>query len=252
MPPQSIRDSTKSFFQPKNRPTLVLGVYLAEIENNFGRIATEIDRSTDFPVEQHWAAIGKIAPNHPNPNTTDLVLTEPGPKFTLINKLLADANINEREYILIVDDDIELPENFLDEYLLQVRKFDLALAQPARTLDSYIDHPFVAQMPGLTARRTRFVEIGPLFSIRRDLFDTLLPFDETSAMGWGYDLVWPVLVEQKKLKMGIVDATPVAHRLRKPVSNYDFGEAQTAMDHYLARNNHLSFDEAFTVVESYS
>ncbi len=235
-----------------DRSLLVLGVCLAEKENHFDRLSLEVDHSSLFEVTQKWAFIGAGETNPGNRGLIAFATPEPLPKFQLINILLARAAAGEAEYVLVVDDDIELPENFLDDYLGYVRQYDLALAQPARTLDSFIDHPFVAQMPGLTARRTRFVEIGPLFSIRRDLFDTLLPFDEISPMGWGYDLVWPVLVEQKALRMGIVDATPVAHKLRKPVSHYDFGEAQGAMDRYLARQPHLSFNEAFTILESYS
>jgi len=220
-----------------NKSVLAVGICLAEKENNFERIVVDIDNSSQYSIRQKWASLEK----------TELI-----PKFKLINTLLANANLSDFEYILVIDDDIELPGNFLNDYLEYIRQYDLALAQPARTLDSYIDHPFVGRMPGLTARLTRFVEIGPLFSIRRDLFDLLLPFDESSPMGWGYDLAWPVMVESNKLKMGIVDATPVTHNLRKPVSNYDFGEAQAAMDRYLERNPHLSFDEAFTIIESYS
>jgi hypothetical protein len=220
-----------------NNSVLAVGICLAEKENNFDGIVEEINNSSQYSIRQEWASLGK----------TELI-----PKFQLINTLLANADLSDFEYILVIDDDIELPKDFLDDYLGYIRHYDLALAQPARTLDSFIDHPFVGQMPGLIARRTRFVEIGPLFSIRRDLFDVLLPFDESSPMGWGYDLAWPVIMERKNLKMGIVDATPVTHNLRKPVSNYDFGEAQAAMDRYLSRQPHLSFDEAFTIIESYS
>jgi hypothetical protein len=231
---------------------LVLGVCLAKKENHFDRLSLEVDHASLYKVNQKWAAIGAAEPAPGKRGLIAFATLEPLPKFRLINTLLAGAAAGEAEYVLVVDDDIELPENFLDDYLGYVRQYDLALAQPARTLDSFIDHPFVGQMPGLTARRTRFVEIGPLFSIRRDLFDTLLPFDETSPMGWGYDLAWPVMVERRNLKMGIVDATPVTHNLRQPVSHYNFGEAQTAMDGYLSRNPHLSFEEAFTIIESYS
>jgi hypothetical protein len=239
---------------PRNifkKSVLVVGVYLAEEENYFDRIAHELDRSSQCRIVQKWAALGKMRLDPFTESLTNLITLQPTPKFQMLNRLLVNKEVNDLEYILFIDDDIELPKNFLDDYLGYIRQYDLALAQPARTLDSFIDHPFVGQMPGLTARRTRFVEIGPLFSIRKDLFDPLLPFDETSPMGWGYDLVWPVLVEQKKLRMGIVDATPVTHNLRKPVSHYNFSETQTAMDRYLAVNPHISFDEAFTIIESY-
>ena len=71
-------------------------------------------------------------------------------------------------------------------------------------------------------------------------------------MGWGYDYVWPVIMEEGGLRMGIVDATPVAHRLRKPTSYYDFEEARTALRALLARRPHLEKHEAFSVLEAYS
>jgi hypothetical protein len=139
----------------------------------------------------------------------------------------------------------------VDRYLALVERHDLALAQPARTHESYIDHAIVERLDGLAARQTRFVEIGPLFSIRADAASRLLPFDEASAMGWGYDFVWPVVIEGAGLRMGIVDATPVAHDLRKPVANYDYSTARGQMEAFLAAHPHLSKAEAFSIVEAY-
>ncbi len=69
---------------------------------------------------------------------------------------------------VITDHDVELPPFFLDRYLAWVRKYGFALAQPARTHDSYIDHRFVEQLDGITARQAQYVEIGPFFSMRPD------------------------------------------------------------------------------------
>src|SRR5439155_5541514 len=119
------------------------------------------------------------------------------------------------------DDDIALPRGFLDAFLGLQGRTGLALAQPARTHDSYYDHPIVERQLGVQARRTRFVEIGPLVSMRRDAAALLLPFDERSPMGWGYDNLWPLILGRHGLGMGIIDATPVNHGLRKPTAEYD-------------------------------
>src|SRR5262249_54252834 len=97
----------------------------------------------------------------------------------------------------------------------------------------------------------RFVEIGPLFSIRRDAMPLILPFDCSSPMGWGYDFVWPRSIEAAGLKMGIVDATPIVHSLRQPVANYEHAAADEQMRQYLEAHSHPSLDEAFVVLESY-
>jgi hypothetical protein len=71
-------------------------------------------------------------------------------------------------------------------------------------------------------------------------------------MGWGCDYVWPLVAERHKLKMGIVDAVPVAHNMRKPVAYYDHGTTGNAMRDYLAERPHLSKKDAFFIFESYA
>jgi len=132
------------------------------------------------------------------------------------------------------------------------QRFDFALCQPARTHDSYVDHCFVARLSGLLARQTRFVEIGPLVCVRSDAAPLLLPFNENCGMGWGLDFVWPVIMENAGLRMGIIDAVPVAHRIRKPTANYMYEDAHREMVRTLATNKHLKYQEAFQIVESFS
>jgi hypothetical protein len=231
---------------------LVAGVYLADRENAAADIACEIGRSRDWDVDQRWIALGKAQiPEALAPVTAWRQPTRAG-KFALLNRLLAEVDTGRYEFVLFADDDIVLPDAFVDRYLDLVTRHDLALAQPARTHDSYIDHWIVEQLDGLQARRTRFVEIGPLFSMRRDALHLLTPFSDASPMGWGYDFVWPILVEDAGLRMGIVDATPVAHNLRKPVAFYDNRDAAIAMQAYLADRRSLSRHDAFFIVEAYS
>ena len=84
-----------------------------------------------------------------------------------------------------MDDDILIPDDFVDRYLEIVANRGFALSQPARTHTSYIDHYFVAQLIGLESRQTNFVEIGPLFVVHCSAYSFILPFDERPPMGWG-------------------------------------------------------------------
>jgi hypothetical protein len=231
---------------------LVAGIYLSYQKNNIEHIVDEFNSTLKWDVVQKWASIGKNHPSRQVKDVTFLPLENGLPKFILLNVLLAKENLDYYDFIIISDDDIVLPKSFVDTYLSFVQQYDFALAQPARTPNSFIDHPFVRQFEGIKARRTRFVEIGPLLSIRRDIFSAILPFDETSFMGWGYDYIWPCVVEGMKLRMGIIDAVPVDHSLRKPVKNYNYDEANNSMMVYLSRHPHLSKDEAFRILESYS
>jgi hypothetical protein len=70
-------------------------------------------------------------------------------------------------------------------------------------------------------------------------------------MGWGLDFVWPMLMEKAGLRMGIVDATPIAHRMRRQVTGYNYDEAARGMSEVLATNPFMPRDRAFTVLETY-
>ena len=231
---------------------LVVGVFLSDKPNNAVHVTEQLARSSVWEVNQQWIALGSSAVPPELTALTVAALPEPSPKFVLINRLLSNPSYRDYAFVIVCDDDIRLPDGFLDTYLTLVCKHDFALAQPARTHDSYIDHPFVEQLDGIQARWTRFVEIGPLFSIRRDATSLLLPFDEASPMGWGYDLVWPHVLDAARLKLGIVDAAAVAHTLRKPLAHYSYPAARESMDRFLEQRPHLSTYEAFRIIESYA
>ena len=230
---------------------LVVGVVLADVSNLADNIAENLARSREWTVDQQWIAIAK-EPRHDTSLQVVETLSSGEPKFVILNRVLGNTNLYDYNYVIITDDDIELPPSFLDHYLTWVRKYDFALAQPARTHDSYIDHRFVEQLDGITARQTRYVEIGPLFSMRADALPILTPFDVKTPMGWGYDFTWPLAMDAAKLKMGIVDAVPVAHKLRKPVAHYVHAEADAQMKNYIAGQPHLKPEEAFYILESFA
>lgn len=232
---------------------LVVGIYLCDQKNNIEHIVKSFESSPGgWRVTQRWTAIGKHPGSEDVRKVTAESLRRGLPKFILLNKMLKREILDKYDFVIVCDDDITLPHNFLADYLGLVMKHDLALAQPARTHNSYIDHHFVERLDGLDARRTRFVEIGPVFSVRKDIYPVIFPFDESSYMGWGYDFVWPCLIDKLGLRMGIVDATPVEHSMRKPVKNYKHGDADRSMADYLSRNSHLSKSEAFRILESYT
>jgi hypothetical protein len=231
---------------------LVIGVYLADKKNLATPIVRELGRSREWEVAQRWIALGESPVPEPLAPVTTWRQHSRLEKFPLLNRALREVDLAGYRYVLVCDDDISLPEGFLDRYLELVEGHDLALAQPARTHGSYIDHWIVEQHDGLAVRATRYVEIGPLFSMRADAARLLVPFDEGSPMGWGLDFVWPVVLERAGLRLGIVDETPVVHDLRRPAAYYDDGEAVHAMNVYLASRPHLTRQEAFRVVEAYA
>jgi hypothetical protein len=234
-----------------SRPSvLCAGVYLAHRENTAEHLNRVFSGSQRVDLVQRWVALTSDS----GEGWTDLpgtvaVVSEPTPKFALLNRLLTD--VTAFDWIILCDDDIEVADGFVDALIAMAQRFDFALCQPARTHDSYVDHYFLPQLSGLLARWTRFVEIGPVVCIRRDVAPLLLPFDDNCGMGWGLDFVWPVVMENAGMRMGIIDSVPVAHRIRKPTANYVHAEADREMARIVAAHPHLTYQQAFQIVEGY-
>ena len=231
---------------------LIAGIYLSDKKNAIEHIFDNLSQSKNFRVVQRWAALGGEAPSAKIDAVTVLKSRESIPKMMLLNKILSGEDIEKYDYVMICDDDVILPDNFVDDFFGLQRRYDFAAAQPARTHNSYLDHFIVERLDGLKARQTRFVEIGPVISFRRDIIPLIFPFDQSSPMGWGFDFVLPCIAEEHGMRIGIIDATPVDHSMRKPMKHYNYDDAKSAMNAYLAANPHLSIEEAFTIVEAYA
>jgi len=228
---------------------LCVGVYLADQKNSARHIANILSRSKAVSIEQRWIAISRTGAPSDLRGTVSAV-REYTPRCVLINQLL--YGFENYDWVIITDDDIEMAEGFADALIGVANYADFALLQPARTHDSYISHDFVAQFKGLVARRTRFIEIGPLVAMRRDAARLILPFADNAEMGWGFDYIWPRRVEKAGMRVGIIDAVPIAHRIREPVSGYNFENAKGEMRRLLAANAHYSPREAFKILEIFA
>jgi len=230
---------------------LVVGVYLATREHSAEHLARAFAQvHPGIDVVQRWIAIGTASTDAELGSVTVLQVASIAPKFELVNRALADIDIASFDYVLVVDDDIYLPRDFLPSFLAYQEAFDFALAQPARTWLSHFDHAIALRRPWLLARRTRFVECGPLISFRRDAAAVLLPFAHPQQL-WGLDFVWPVAIERRSLKMGIIDAVAVEHSLRPQGAAYDESQHDAAMHSFLSGVPHLPMNEAFIVLDRY-
>ncbi|MQA73278.1 MAG: glycosyltransferase [Solirubrobacterales bacterium] len=231
------------------RRALVLGVYLAGKPNTAEHIAATLARSVDLEVRQRWVALGGEPADGELGAVTALTVAEPTPKYALLNRLLADEDLASYDFVVTTDDDIVVPEGFLDLLLGIQAGVGFALAQPARTQNSHVDHPIVLQQHGVVARRTLYVEIGPVASFGREIHELVFPFDETNAMGWGFENVWAHLLRERGISQGIVDAVPVDHSMRSPVAHYKWADANADRDRYFANHPHLPYEECFRVLD---
>ena len=228
---------------------LVLGVYLANVQNNVQAIVSVLSQASRYSATQRWVALGGKPPTKRVAEVTVKTIFEKTPKFQLINELLAKEDSTQYDYVLLIDDDIVLPDRFIDQFISLQSDLDFSIAQPARTSNSYINLPIVEQQRGVLARQTLFVEIGPVVSFHKSVYDLVFPFDMTSAMGWGYGNVWSYLLAQNNLKMGIIDNVAVDHSLRKPLAYYNWKETDRERTALLQRSKHFPSEQCFKVLD---
>ena len=233
----------------ETRRALVLGIYLAEKAHTAEHVAASFAASGDFEIEQRWIALGGEPAEGQLGEVTAMSVSEPTPKYPLLNRLLAEEDLASYDFVVSTDDDIVLPEGFPDLFLGVQAGVGFDLAQPARTPNSYVDHPIVIRQRGVVARRTRFVEIGPLVSFGREIYDLVFPFDETNPMGWGFENVWAHKLRERGFSQGIVDAVPIDHSVRKPVANYEWSDANADRERYLGEPASSPLEECIRVLE---
>lgn len=227
---------------------LVVGIYLADRENFASHLVSRFHESSQLSVTQRWAALCGTAQDPLVTQVTSISNAQLIPKFRLLNQLLTLENLADYDFIVFTDDDVTLPEGFLEAYIDAQMRYDFALAQPARAWHSFYDHKMVVRKPWLKARETRFVEIGPVFSVDTRAAKCILPFDESSPMGYGYDFCWPVELAKANLKMGIIDAVSVDHSFRPQGVSYSASQNNAVMEQYLSGREHLTWEEAMTTL----
>ena len=153
-------------------------------------------------------------------------------KFQNINTGLRDLNLQQFDWIVLVDDDVELPADFLDKFLYLSEATDLHICMPAHRFRSNQTFRLTARHWRGMVRITHFVESGPITAFRRSMFEHTFPFPELT-WAWGTDIAWSELALEMGLRIGIVDGTPIRHV--RPVGNsYNITHATEEAEAFLA------------------
>jgi len=164
-------------------------------------------------------------------------------KFENLNRLLDECPPAGHDWLVVVDDDVELPRGFLDRFLFLCERFSLALAQPAHRLRSHAAWPVTRRRARSVVRETAFVEIGPVTAFAARTFAVLLPFPEL-RMGWGLDVHWAALARAHGWRCGVVDAVPIRHLAAPAAAAYAREDAVAEARAFLAERPYLSAREA--------
>jgi GT2 family glycosyltransferase len=166
-----------------------------------------------------------------------------GGKFENLNRLLAAHPPDDHDWLLVVDDDVELPRGFVDRLLFLCERYALDLAQPAHRHSSHAAWRVTRRRAGGVARETPFVEIGPVTAFARSTFATLLPFPPL-RMGWGLDLHWAALAREHGWRCGVLDALAIGHRAAPAGDAYSREAAIAEARVFLAEHPYLRAREA--------
>jgi hypothetical protein len=165
-------------------------------------------------------------------------------KFDNINLAVAGHDLSKFDWVLILDDDIAVPDHFLDLFVYFCHRERLQLAMPAHRFLSHKIFAVTERHWGSVVRRTAFVEIGPLTLLHATLFAQLMPFPSL-RFGWGLDVLWSSEAQRQGWRLGVVDATPIRH-LRPVGQSYSGGLAMEEASRFLeARNVTLTRAEIF-------
>ncbi|MFY9479109.1 MAG: hypothetical protein WAQ08_15805 [Aquabacterium sp.] len=245
----SVKPAHDALQAVRGQRVLVLGIYLGDRFNLAAHLYERFMQSSALMVDQRWAAFSRKDAHPGLAAATTLLLSSPLNKFAVLNLLLEGVDLAQYDLLIVSDDDVFVPDGFLDTYVSVQHALNLDLAQPARAIHSFYDHRFTLRRPWLSGRLTRFVEIGPIFSMTPAAFERLVPFDIGSPMGWGLDLVWPKLMEDGRL--GIVDRVSVDHSYRGQSMTYARETTVARTKDYLAGTPHVPFAQALVVLRQY-
>ena len=166
-----------------------------------------------------------------------------------LNELLLSEDWTGFDWIITVDDDVELPDGFMDSFIFLMERFGLMIAQPAHNLVSYASFEVNRRAWGTLARRTGFVEVGPLTAFHRSIAPQVLPFPDV-GMGHGLDVHWAFLADRHGWPIGVIDALPLRH-LRPVGTTYDSAPIRREALRFIAERGGLPRRLALRTLESF-
>ena len=192
-------------------PASLVGIYRAR-NARYVRAVSEPAHERGWKVA--WWALDEIV----DELAEWTVGTGAGVRLPLLNEVLRLSESSEG-WLVISDDDVVFDRGDVLALVSLSTHAELDLAQPARS-EKDVDHVITAARRLSVARRTSFVEIGPLFAVGPGWRDRIVPFPEERGMGWGLELEWHEL-HREGCELGIVDAVRVRHMGQRG-EGYDF------------------------------
>jgi hypothetical protein len=171
-----------------------------------GWLAGEGDRSWDLIVNYY----GDDPDRYKEDDVTRI--DSKGPKWPALSNLITEHldTISGYERIWLPDDDLKTDKASVNALFALCERYDLEVAQPSLTWDSYFGHLTTLQNRDFVLRYTNYVEVmAPCLT--REMLLRSLPLFNSNLSGWGLDFVWAALADRAERGIAIIDAVTVRH-----------------------------------------
>jgi hypothetical protein len=149
-----------------------------------------------------------------NLHYTPYVYMAKGEKYHLLKSFI-ESNIefiSNYTHIWIPDNDVSISTENINKLFETADQLKLSICQPS--MEGYISHEITKPVSNSVLRYTNFVEVlAPLFNLE-SLLKVYKTFD-LNYSGWGYDYLWPYLLNYPKDKIAIIDEITMTHT--KPI-----------------------------------
>jgi hypothetical protein len=145
-------------------------------------------------------------------NDCKLLVKGKGFKFRLIEAFIQEYwnEIKHYEYISFSDDDLSGDAYCFNNLFNRMKEYDLWVAQPSLSHDSFINHKELEQNDNAILRYTSFVEIMiPTFNT--NILNKIKHTINDTDSGWGLEFLWFDMLGAPKDKFAIIDETPIKH-----------------------------------------
>ncbi len=135
-----------------------------------------------------------------------------GGKFDGLYKTIAsfDDLLATYEYVWLPDDDILTSQGDINRLFDFMSEYDLAVAQPSLSWESYFSFLLTMNAPCFTLRYVTMIETM-VPCLRNDVLKAALPSFEDNMTLWGMDVIWCRLQDDNFRKAAIIDAIKVFH-----------------------------------------
>lgn len=135
-----------------------------------------------------------------------------GMKWDRIARHFMDAPelLDRYDYIMLPDDDLVMEARDINRLFEIMVEHDLTLGQPALSLDSYFAYPVLLRSPQFRLRYSSYLECMSC-CFKSSYLKLLLPIFEKHYTGWGFDLIWTMMMKDPAFRSAIIDEVPMTH-----------------------------------------